>query len=142
MSRFVLDTSTSQSSTAMNIRKFIRDTELSDHRANRDTSTLPSTTNQSNKEPEEKYLINDSHEPSFHFINKSLMDQINRSDHIDKSQTSDQMGPVKTISGQQEYGKKDVTGTNENNENKQNSDNNEQGHRTEIASPLAGEIPA
>lgn len=125
MSRFVLDTSTSQSSTAMNIRKFIRDTELSDHRANRDTSTLPSTTNQSNKEPEEKYLINDSHEPSFHFINKSLMDQINRSDHIDKSQTSDQMGPVKTISGQQEYGKKDVTGTNENNENKQNSDNNE-----------------
>lgn len=101
MSRFVLDTSTSQSSTARNIRKFIRDTDLSDHKTNRDTSTLPSTMNQSSKEPEDKYLMNESLEPSFHFINKSLMDQINKSDHIDKSQISDQIGRM-NITGQKE----------------------------------------
>ncbi|CUM45696.1 uncharacterized protein AC631_03758 [Debaryomyces fabryi] len=125
MSRFVLDTSTSQSSTARNIRRFIRDTELSDHRSNRDTSTLPSTTNQS-KEPEDKYLTNESFEPSFHFINKSLMDQINKSDHIDKSQLSDQIGPVNISKSQNENGKENIGGKPENEENQPNNDDNEQ----------------
>lgn len=91
MGRFVLDTSTSQSSTAMNIRKFIKDTELSDHKINRDTSTLPSTTFESNKDLQEKHLIHESREPSFHFINKSLMDQINKPDQEDQTGSLDQI---------------------------------------------------
>lgn len=96
MNRLVLDGS-SQSSTAMNIRKFIKDTELSDHMSNRNTSTLPSTAYLSNKDDEEKYLIYETGEPSFHFINRSLMEQINKSNTIEETQS-----PLPTISDKKE----------------------------------------
>lgn len=69
-----LDVSTCPSSTTNNIRKFIRDTELSDRFENKESTPASSAVdshNNENKSNDEK-----SKEVSFHFINKSLMKEL------------------------------------------------------------------